>query len=380
MNSIFRAPLMMIGIVLLAFSVQAGPGKFRTNVDDLPLRSSPDLKGEKIGLIKEGTTLVYLGEEADPNLKITIRGIKYDAPWVKIMTPEGQKGWVFRGSVRFWSRPGIGADATKTKALESRIAQLSPLQVSSISRLMEYFKTNYAMDEPENADAAFNPIRQYMYRVASQLMDKAFQDAEMEKALTQHIWEPSKAVTYGPAKALITNAKSNGLKMANDGEGGFYIDIDTDYLRQHLSIYLSADMSRYLEQMHKEDLEGFAADAGLVIPVQKVAERTLWWESFYRELREGDRAFAYPDEVRARVTDNFWTLLHGMDNTPAFGWGENPTLDPEFKRAIQWLAGYQDTFAGKFCKIFLSQLEANDWSLNPELEKMRQDATESIAN
>ena len=72
-------------------------------VNKLRVRSQPDTKSEIIGELKEGEAVYYNNEKSDFTQKITLRGISYDEPWLKVTTEEGQTGWVYGGGLRLYA-------------------------------------------------------------------------------------------------------------------------------------------------------------------------------------------------------------------------------------------------------------------------------------
>ena len=77
-----------------------------TWVDNLRLRSEPDTNSDIVKELKEGESLLFLGEKSDFTKKVNLRGKLYDEPWLKVETNEGKEGWVYGGAVRFY-KPSV---------------------------------------------------------------------------------------------------------------------------------------------------------------------------------------------------------------------------------------------------------------------------------
>ena len=112
-----------------------------------------------------------------------------------------------------------------------------------------------------------------------------------------------------------------------------------------------------------------------------VAKRAIWWERFHKEVESAGRYFEMQEDSWGYYESYFFTLFHGMDNTPAFDWGSKPEdqkLYKEFQDAFEWAAKQSDTYTGTFAKTFLNQLAKNNYTLNKELSTLRQDAYNRI--
>jgi hypothetical protein len=68
----------------------------------LKLRDKPGLNGTRvIGELPINTALSFLNEQTDFKDKITVDGITYNEPWIKVKTKDNAfEGWVFGGGVR----------------------------------------------------------------------------------------------------------------------------------------------------------------------------------------------------------------------------------------------------------------------------------------
>lgn len=73
-----------------------------TWVDKLRLREGPDTKSSIVKELSEGEPLVFTGEQTDFTQKISLRGVMYDEPWMKVVTNDEKVGWIFAGGVKFY--------------------------------------------------------------------------------------------------------------------------------------------------------------------------------------------------------------------------------------------------------------------------------------
>ena len=64
-------------------------------LDNFRIREKPDLSSKIVDHLQFADEVKYLGEISGIKSKITIRGITYNAPWIKIKTKGGKIGWVY---------------------------------------------------------------------------------------------------------------------------------------------------------------------------------------------------------------------------------------------------------------------------------------------
>lgn len=75
-------------------------------VDWLSVRKSPNKDAEKVGSLREGQPVTISGKPIDFTDKVTLRGVTYDEPWVKIHAGE-LEGWVYAGGLRAWREKSL---------------------------------------------------------------------------------------------------------------------------------------------------------------------------------------------------------------------------------------------------------------------------------
>jgi len=71
------------------------------NIDYLRLRSEAGTSSETLAMLERGQVMYDLGEVSDFTTQVELRGVKYNEPWLKVETSDGQKGWVYGGGVYF---------------------------------------------------------------------------------------------------------------------------------------------------------------------------------------------------------------------------------------------------------------------------------------
>ncbi len=117
-------------------------------------------------------------------------------------------------------------------------------------------------------------------------------------------------------------AVKDGLMIINFGS--------TDFLLNNFGNSLSEAMRAYLSETFKEANESLIENDKIVLPAEKIAERTIWWENFINSNQD----FVLLPECK--LTYNFYlsTLMHGIaDSTASFS--VEPRTEKEFRKAYR---------------------------------------------
>jgi hypothetical protein len=112
---------------------QRGPVQFETAVADLRLRETPGEKGVIVATLPKGARLEDLGEVSDFTTRVTLRGITFDEPWIKVKTSTGQTGWVYGGGLIF----DASQNSTSTRTLLQKRA-IAVLGQPLVERINEH--------------------------------------------------------------------------------------------------------------------------------------------------------------------------------------------------------------------------------------------------
>ncbi len=121
-----------------------------------------------------------------------------------------------------------------------------------------------------------------------------------------------------------------GIKISADGEGGWYIREDFDFLCEMLRDW-PVDINKYLVFMKEESKQDVLMDGGLVIPWDDLRKRIIRFEEFARN---------YPalQETKTKIQPELKGLLYvylaGVDNSPVFDW-ESQKMNPELKSSYE---------------------------------------------
>lgn len=84
-------------------------------IDNLRIRDQPSMDGKEVAQLPENTVVRFVGEKSEHTEPIGIRGLKMDAPWLKIKTEGNVEGWAYSAGVR---PKDIDADSEWIKSID----------------------------------------------------------------------------------------------------------------------------------------------------------------------------------------------------------------------------------------------------------------------
>jgi hypothetical protein len=132
-------------------------------------------------------------------------------------------------------------------------------------------------------------------------------------------------------RAYSEKLKRNGFVVSST-EGMSYIQQDRDFIIKWFYSFVSPVTKEYLQQVNKENKQGFQEDAGLTIEAEEYVNRLVWWENFIRENPDFPLVAKAKDHRKYLLT----FFLEGMDNAPVITYETN-TLDDYYKTAYSYL-------------------------------------------
>jgi hypothetical protein len=181
------------------------------------------------------------------------------------------------------------------------------------------------VEEGENADSALVILLKFTGVVIDSANERLYRLGEEYCNLLNEGNE-----TLKPTKEqqeFATTMKGHHLRLQSNGEGGCYQELNYQWLQSKVNNKLSPAGKVYLSYKGNEAGQPAVMDAGFVIPVSEIAQRSLTADSISK--LKLPKTF-HNDIVDAKRTYEFFTIT-GVDNTPSVDY-EQPVLDGEFKK------------------------------------------------
>jgi len=209
----------------------------------------------------------------------------------------------------------------------------------------------FAKQDQSTCDSAFFIFNGYYAKLRNGFEDLPERDTTIkfdslftDSAKTNHQFSPN-------LTQYAEKLKTNGFKIYMS-EGDYYIGQDLDFIAKWFYAYVSPQMREYLNQLNKENKQGFSDDAELIIDPVQFASRTVWWEKF---------AAKYPHFIESGNATENWksylgSLLLGMDNSPILDFYKK-TISDYYKTAYTYIQNnYPDTQTNKLVSPYFKML------------------------
>jgi hypothetical protein len=233
----------------------------------------------------------------------------------------------------------------------------------------EKYKKLFTGKEPSVADSAFfifNQLYEKLYRNLNELHDKDTTNYDPLVASYQPDVRPEISRNLIIYNRLL---HENGFQIAMT-EGMTYIQEDRDFIASCFYPFVSKTMKEYLVELNKENQEGFAEDAGMIISPRQLASRILWWENFIRN----NASFIYIEEARENKKYFLTFLVEGMDNTPLLS-DDHKTVEDYYETAYDYIRkSYPLSETNKLVGVYFEALlKNNSEEANRLLSKYRKE-------
>lgn len=337
-------------------------------VDKLNMREEPSKNGKVVTQLSEGAFVNGFGEISANKEEVTLRGIPYTEPYYKVAvsTSNSATGWVFGGALLpVYAGPRhISPNLEKLTPLASLLKTLEPKQLESGKKAMDFVKSTYKDANGTLADAAFILLENFLSRMEQEgEFYKMTEDFKWTDADQEAVWKGKFEMNKYP---LTKSLAENGFRLAT-GEGAIFPIADWSALAEFFRDKVTPPMKEYILQNVEEQKINAFDDGGIIIGLDTLLERAIFWEKFNQQN---------PWFVRSRETreSERWlhlTMVNGSDNTPVFE-SENQTITPEFKKLWELvLQKYPASRIAKDVREISDLCAAEGWKRTKKVEDLQ---------
>lgn len=216
----------------------------------------------------------------------------------------------------------INEDCTPLKSAEQYINVLMKLDAST--------KAKIANNSNEDNNKLYLDYKKKRNLVSRCLMNVHVK--LLEEFYNYYDEKAGKIVLPANIKKVENDLNKVDLQFSDIGEGIVEIaDVPTHYLT-FFKGKVTKDYEDYISQLAIEDENGYAADAGIVIPWKEVGDRLIFWENYLKKYPKTDLR----EDATANYQQYLSDYLLGMDNTLTYEDGKMyPEVDAEFFRFIK---------------------------------------------
>lgn len=369
----------------------------QVTINNLRIRSTPDLEGAVIERLKEKAVLEYLEDSTSFTTDVKMNGRMYQEHWYKVKSEAGNSGWIYGGCIAFLpptenkriaalkadiaaqikanggkavltasGNPAVVQEAPKIdnyilERFQSYLSQLSPTDVAAMPRAFSYFESIFYKSDDPTADAAFSELLAFHRKVLNHWKPL------INTAKYQHL--SVEIQRYGSANMqtdeLTKKLDANGLTFGVDSKGQLYLTDNVDFIMRRFYRLVSPSMREYLNQYANEN-EHPAFEAGLmIIPVTELAAYAVFWDKFLTKYP----FFPLKDYISEKRETYATILLHGTTEMPAFNPRTN-VLQRDFQEAYKVLTtqmGHSPFIESM--KKYQTVLEHNSYTISERITK-----------
>jgi hypothetical protein len=244
------------------------------------------------------------------------------------------------------------------------INKLDTLDVYTASLAAHKYQELFQDEQPTFRDSGYILFSNYYKKLDRNLNELHVKDTGNYHAFIPGYTSKKENTPTDKQKQYVEDLHKNGFQLAS-AEGMTYIQPDFDVVNSWFAPYVSPALKEYLEQLNKENKEGFAADAGLVISPEQYADRVIWWENFIKN----NPSFVLLDEAKEKQKHLLTFFILGMDNTPIRSYKDG-SLEPYYKTAYDYLQKtYSNTEANQLVAPYYKALLQNDTATSNSLLK-----------
>lgn len=316
-------------------------------VDKLNLRESSTQKSKVVTQFLEGDFVEGTGEISSNTEEVVLRNIPYNEPYYKVTstTPEQHTGWAYSAAlIPVYAGPrATSPDLGKLYTFSAFLKTLNVKKLDSGKKAWDFVNQNLGDVQGTLADATFILLERFLFRM--EIEGNFYELTERVK------WTDSDYIAISDGKFDLNKYPAtkqiaeNGFRLET-GEGMVFPVVDWGKFGASFATRVTPPMKTYLERSIAERNEIMWSDGGIIIPLEKVADRAAWWEQF----NKANPYFVRHEETRDNFRGLVFMLVCGADNTPVFEW-ESQAVTEEYKKVWAYVQQkYAGTELGKSVK------------------------------
>ena len=298
---------------------------YAVSVEKLNLREESNKNGKVITQFPEGGIVEGSGEISANKEEATLRDIPYNEPYFKvksIVAPQ-QSGWAYSAALKpvYAGSRATSPDITRLTEFSSFLKSLSVTKLENGKKAFDYVKTNLTGANGTLADATLILLQNFLSRMEMEgnyyNLTDAIQWADDD---FEAIWKETFDMNKYPVTKRLAE---NGFRL-EQGEGMVFPIVDWGQLANFFAGRVTPPMKEYMLQTLAEQKDNAYDDGGIVIGLDILAERAIFWEKFNQQ----NPYFVLNAETQDSERWLRLIMVNGSDNTPVFDYDTHlPTED-----------------------------------------------------
>ena len=301
-------------------------------VDNLRMRSAAGLKSEVVRKLPEGTIVLSDGTQSDFTDQITLRGIRYDAPYqnIYLKNDEEQIGWAYRGALL-----KIFHDDKQypfSNHLDVLLTSLLQKDYKSVEDLVQMV----SVLSKENASSpAWNDV---LFVVGRRIIETFLFDYYKEASTVDYEWKEEDYQAIAKHNFdYSSNSKTRAIQQAglqlDAQEGMIALELASAQLAKNIGGPYTPVIEDYIEIETKKGAQQITSDASIVASISRLVDIFILQDDFLNTYSNYD---VFWEEVTEDRETYRKMIVEGTSNTPAIIDG-GTTISPEFIEGWNYL-------------------------------------------
>jgi hypothetical protein len=381
-----------------SMAITPTPRRFmRTKTTRLRMRQTPDLEGAVLQILQESSLVEFLHDSTQFTTTITHNRQEYNSHWYKILTEEGQEGWVYAAFVEFLDEKTnkkiitqketaalleaanqqqsnlliTNKEEEEKQVIDQRLLQsyqdflqqLDAQRPSSISTAIARYKAILVDRSTKRThDAAYAAFRKLYDKVLSNLQQRPLGDYQHLKTEIKRYKR-----AYMKRDLFTQELADNGFNFGLDNDKVVIVE-DVDFLYRVFYREVSTPMRAFMNQYQLEVPNFWWQHNELVITPKELARWVLSWNYFVATYPD----FMWYSNAKKRLNRQLTILLQGSPSNPAFD-KTTEQLKAEYQEAYLHITeNYPDSKIGRTFQEYVTVLEQNDWVYSSTIGRTQQ--------
>lgn len=255
------------------------------------------------------------------------------------------------------------------------IHSLNPLDIKNLDRAAAEFNKLFKGLSPNQTNSVFVEFWNYYLQTADSAANrlvyskKYIQFAEIENYDTHpERYSELKNLKFRNLTnndfEILASLNHYGLKFGLT-DGLLFINFSSpDYILNNLSGSLSNSMKEYITQIFKEAGQKPMNDGKIILPLENIAERVIWWENFLKQ----NQNFVFISECKMTYKFYMSLLFSGDDETELTGYSKKSITENYLRTYKTIINKYSGTKTAEVIGKYYKLLQENGFRVNREIE------------
>jgi hypothetical protein len=237
----------------------------------------------------------------------------------------------------------------KISEFKTFVSKLDSSDVVSASKALEKYKQLFDKQSPALCDSGFVVFQSLYDSLETHLNMKHQNDTTNYEPLLSD----NQSSVPKKLKDFQRHLLSNGFKISSS-EGVTYIEQDRAFVARNFYSFVTPEMKAYLNELQKENKEGFAANGAISITPSQLVDRTVWYELFLAKYPDFVFIGNCKDYHKAYLT----YLLCGYENTTIYKNKEAQEISGYYINAYSYLnSRYHNSEVAKLVNPYYESLK-----------------------